>query len=106
ADLNGENPSRTAHNYYAVGRLRDGVTVDQANQDISAIAQRIHDASSEQGDFLLKDGVVLPLQDSITGKARPALLVLLGAVGFLLLVACANVANLLLAQATARVREL
>ena len=106
ADLDGENPSRTSHNYYAVARLRDGVTVDQANQDISAIAQRIHDASSEQGDFLLKDGVVVPLQDSITGKARPALLVLLGAVGFLLLVACANVANLLLAQATAREREL
>src|SRR5437660_5297642 len=54
ADLDGENPSRTSHNYYAVARLRDGVTVDQANQDISAIAQRIHDASSEQGDFLLK----------------------------------------------------
>ena len=106
ADLDGENPSRTSHNYYAVARLRDGVTVDQANQDISAIAQRIHDASSEQGDFLLKDGVVVPLQDSITGKARPALLVLLGAVGFLLLVACANVGNLLLAQATAREREL
>src|SRR5216684_1351461 len=105
-DLNGENQSRTAHNYYAVGRLRDGVTVEQANQDISAIARRIHDTSSEQGDYLLKDGIVVPLQDSITGKARPALLVLLGAVGFLLLVACANVANLLLAQATAREREL
>src|SRR5437660_3443323 len=106
ADLGGENPSRTAHNYYAVGRLRDGVTVEQANRDISAIARRIHDTSSEQGDYLLKDGIVLPLQDSITGKARPALLVLLGAVGFLLLVACANVANLLLAQASVREREL
>jgi putative ABC transport system permease protein len=105
-DLDGENQSRTAHNYSAVGRLRDGVTVEQANQDISAIARRIQDTSSEQGDYLLKDGIVLPLQDSITGKARPALVVLLGAVGFLLLVACANVANLLLAQASARVREL
>src|SRR5260370_23118542 len=99
ADLDGENPSRTSHNYDAVGRLRDGVTVEQANGDISAIAQRIHDTSSEQGDYLLKDAIVVPLQDSITGKARPALFVLLGAVGFLLLVACANVANLLLAQA-------
>ena len=106
ADLDGENPSRTSHNYSAVGRLRDGVTVEQANRDISAIARRIHDASSEQGDYLLKDGMVVPLQDSITGKARSALLVLLGAVGFLLLVACANVANLLLAQASAREREL
>ena len=101
-----KNPSRTSHNYNAVGRLRDGVTVEQANRDISAIARRIHDTSSEQGDYLLKDGMVVPLQDSITGKARSPLLVLLGAVGFLLLVACANVANLLLAQASVREREL
>jgi putative ABC transport system permease protein len=106
ADLDGENQSRTSHNYSGVGRLRDGVTVEQANGDISAIARRIHDTSSEQGDYLLKDGIVVPLQDSITGKARSPLLVLLGAVGFLLLVACANVANLLLAQASAREREL
>ena len=106
SDLSGENPSRTSHNYFAVGRLRDGVTVEQANQDIGTIARRIHATSSEQGDYLLKDGKVLPLQDSITGKARSPLLVLLGAVGFLLLVACANVANLLLAQASMREREL
>ncbi len=106
ADLEGENPSRTSHNYNAVGRLRDGVTVGQANRDISAIARRIHETSSEQGDYLLKDGLVVPLQDSISGKARSPLLVLLGAVGFLLLVACANVANLLLAQVSVREREL
>ena len=106
ADLDGENQSRSSHNYSAVGRLRDGVTVEQANGDISAIARRIHDTSSEQSDYLLKDGIVVPLRDSMTGKARPALLVLLGAVGFLLLVACANVANLLLAQASVRDREL
>src|ERR1700690_37858 len=106
ADLDGENASRTSHNYSAVGRLRDGVTPEQANQDISTIARRIHETSSEQGDYLLKDGMVLPLQDSITGKARSPLLVLLGAVGFLLLVACANVANLMLAQASVREREL
>jgi putative ABC transport system permease protein len=106
ADLDGENPSRTSHNYYAVGRLRDGVTVEQANRDISAIARRIHDTSSEQDDYLLKDGIVIPLQESITWQARSPLLVLLGAVGFLLLVACANVANLLLAQASVREREL
>jgi predicted permease len=106
ADLDGENTSRTSHNYLAVGRLRDGVTAEQANQDISAIARRIHETSSEQGDYLLKDAAVVPLQDSITGKVRSPLLVLLGAVGFLLLVACANVANLLLAQASVRQREL
>jgi putative ABC transport system permease protein len=106
ADLEGENPSRTSHNYSALGRLRDGVTVEQANADISAIARRIHDTSSEQGDYLLNDGIVVSLQDSITGNARSPLLVLLGAVAFLLLVACANVANLLLAQASVREREL
>ena len=106
ADLDGENPSRTSHNYYAVARLRDGVTVEQANLEISAIARRIHATSSEQGDYLLKDGTVVLLQDSITGSARSPLLVLLGAVGFLLLVACANVANLSLAQASVREREL
>ncbi len=106
ADLDGENPSRTSHNYSAIARLRDGVTVEQANRDISAIARRIHDTSSEQGDYLLKDGIVIPLQDSITGDVRSPLLILLGTVGFLLLVACANVANLLLAQASVREREL
>jgi predicted permease len=106
ADLDGENPSRTSHNYNAVARLRDGVTVQQANADISTIARGIYETSGEQNDYLLKDGIVVPLQDSITGKVRPALLILLGAVGFLLLVACANVANLLLAQASVRGREL
>jgi predicted permease len=106
ADLEGENPSRTSHNYNAVGRLFDGVTLEQASRDISAIARHIHDTSSEQGDYLLKDGMVVALHDSMTGKARSPLLVLLGAVGFLLLVACANVANLLLAQLSAREREL
>ena len=106
ADLDGENPSRTSHNYSAVARLRDGATPEQANAEISAIARRIHDTASDQNDYLLKDAAVVPLQASITGKTRPALLILLGAVGFLLLVACANVANLLLAQASVRQREL
>jgi putative ABC transport system permease protein len=106
ADLEGENPSRTSHNYSAVGRLRDGVTVAQANSEISAIGRRIHDTAGDQNDFLLKDAAVVPLHDSMTRATRAALLILLGAVGFLLLVACANVANLLLAQASVRGREL
>ncbi len=106
ADLEGENPSRTSHNYSGVGRLRDGVTAEQANAEISAIARRIHDTASDQNDYLLKDAAVVPLHDSITRETRPALLILLAAVGFLLLVACANVANLLLAQASVREREL
>jgi putative ABC transport system permease protein len=105
-DLGGKNPSRTSHNHRAVARLRDGITVDQANRDIRAIALRIHEMSSDKGDYLLKDGMVIQLQDSITNNARSPLLVLLGAVGFLLLVACANVVNLLLAQASARETEL
>jgi len=106
ADIGGENLSRTSHNYSAVGRLKDGVTVDQAREDISAIAKRIYQTSSEKNDYLLRDARVIPLQESITGTVRSPLLILLGAVGFLLLVACANVANLLLAQASVREREL
>lgn len=58
ADLDGENPHRTSHNYNAVARLRDGVSLEQANRDISAIARRIHDTSSEQGEYLLKDSTL------------------------------------------------
>ncbi len=106
ADVGGENLSRTSHNYSAVARLKDGVTVDQARQDISTIAKRIYQATSEKNDYLLRDASVVPLQESITVTVRSPLLILLGAVGFLLLVACANVANLLLAQASVREREL
>jgi len=105
ADTDGENPSRTSHNYSGVGRLRDGVSVEQAREDIRTIARRIYQ-TNEKSDYLLRDGSVVPLQDSITGTVRSPLLILLGAVGFLLLVACANVANLLLAQASVREREL
>jgi predicted permease len=106
AGLDGENPSRTSHNYHAIGRLREGVSVEQAQQDLSAIARRIRESASERGDYLLADASAVPLRDSITGRARSPLLVLLAAVGFLLLVACANVANLLLAKVSARGREL
>src|SRR5947207_4201542 len=70
------------------------------------MGRRIHDASNEKGDYLLKDAGVVSLKDSLTGETKPALFILLGAVGFLLLVACANVANLRLAQASVREREL
>jgi predicted permease len=85
--------------------LKDGVSVEQAREDIRTIARRIYQ-TNEKSDYLLRDGSVVPLQDSITGTVRSPLLILLGAVGFLLLVACANVANLLLAQASVREREL
>jgi putative ABC transport system permease protein len=106
ADLKGENSSRSSHNFNAVARLRDNVTIGQANAEISAMGRRIYEASNDKGDFLLKDAGVVALQDSITGETRPSLLILLVAVGFLLLVACANVANLRLAQASVREREI
>jgi predicted permease len=97
-------PSRTAHNWQVVGRLREGVTLGQARADLTLIAQAV---KRQYGDLTwMSDAAVTPLQDALTGQVRPALLILLGAVGFLLLVACANVANLLLSQASARGREL
>jgi putative ABC transport system permease protein len=97
-------PSRTAHNWRVVGRLRDGVTIDQARTDLRGIAQRLE--QQHRGDTTMMDVGVVPLHDQIVGRVRQLLLVLLGAVGFLLLVACANVVNLLLTRATTRQREL
>ena len=106
AELEEENPSRTSHNYLAVGRLRDGVTVAQASADLSGIARDIVRNSPEQGTYLLKDAAAVSLHASLTGRVGRTLYVLLGAVFFLLLVACANVTNLLLAQAAARRGEI
>ncbi len=98
------NPSRTAHNWRGIGRLRDGVTLSQARADLSGIASQL---KKQHGDDTNMESVsAIPLQEWQTSSVRPALMILLGAVGFLLLVACANVANLLLAQASARTREL
>ncbi len=97
-------PSRTAHNWEAVARLRDGVTLEQARKDLSAIAGGIKKQYGDDVDMV--GASVQPLQNALTSTVRPSLLILLGAVGFLLLVACANVMNLLLAQAAARESEL
>ena len=104
-ELEPPNRSRTSHNFLAIGRLRDGVTVAQANADIRNIARDIV-RSAEQSDYLLKDAATIPLRASLNGRVDSPLYILLGAVFFLLLVACANVANLLLSQAAARGREL
>jgi putative ABC transport system permease protein len=106
AELDAANPSRTSHNYQAIGRLRDGVTIAQAAADISSIAKDIVRNSPEQGDYLLADATAVSLQASLTRRVGSTLYVLLGAVSLLLLIACANVTNLLLAQAAARQREL
>jgi ABC-type antimicrobial peptide transport system permease subunit len=97
-------PARTAHNWEAIARLRDGVSMTQARSDLGGIAGAI---KKQYGDDVDMAGVsLLPLQEALTSTVRPSLLILLGAVGFLLLVACANVMNLLLAQAAARESEL
>ncbi len=97
-------PSRTAHNWHVIGRVHDDVALAAARSDLSSIARRLKQQFGS--DIDMADAGVMPLRESLTGEVRPALLILLGAVGFLLLVGCANVANLLLARATARSREL
>jgi predicted permease len=97
-------PSRTAHNWQIVGRLRDGIEPDQAHAELVVIARQIKQQFGQDVD--MTDVAVARLQEAMTGNVRAGLLILMGAVGFLLLIACANVANLLLAQASTREREL
>ena len=98
-------PSRSAHNWQVIARLRDGASLEQSRADASAVAKRISQENhlDEKG---MAGVILLPLKDALTSNVRPALLVLLGVAGLLLLVACANVMNLSLAQASARGDEL
>ncbi|MBV9267542.1 MAG: ABC transporter permease, partial [Acidobacteriaceae bacterium] len=103
-ELDPDLGTRTAHNWRAIGRVRDGITVAQARANLSAIAKRIKAQYGKQVD--LNDVAVVPFADAMVGDVRTALLTLAGAVGLLLLIACANVAGILLARTSARRQEL
>ena len=99
-----EKVVRGNHNYMVIGRLKPGATMEKAIAQLAAISKRLEQQYPE--DDAGWGARVVPLREELVGDVRPALLVLLGAVGFVLLIACANVANLVLATTLSRRKEL
>jgi predicted permease len=103
-DAAGTNWDRSGHWRQVIGRLLPGVTVSQAQAELRGIKQRLTaDYPSFKKDWSV---AVVPMQEVYTGDTRPILLMLLGTVALVLLIACANVSNLMLARGNARSREM